>query len=264
MNELININYDSERPTVLGRDLHKLLEVKTAYKDWFPRMVEYGFTEGIDFNPLKIERVQMEGTRSVTREVQDHQLTLDMAKEICMLQRTERGKQARQYFIQIEKDWNSPEKVLERARMIEDQKRLAIRNELKTHNKALADAAHDAGVTESIDYAIFQNKGYQGLYGGMTRKDIHEHKGLKKNQDILDHMGSTELAANLFRATQTEEKLRRENIRGKEKANQTHYDVGAKVRKTMQEISGTMPEDLPTPEKSIKQIEREQKKLPKK
>lgn len=261
MDELIKINYDSDKPTILGRDLHELLEVKTAYKDWFPRMVEYGFTEGVDFNPLKIERVQMEGTRYVTREMQDHQLTIDMAKEICMLQRTEKGKQARQYFIQIEKDWNSPERVLERARRIEDRKRLSIRNELKTHNKALADAAHDAGVIESRDYAIFQNRGYQGLYGGMGRKEIHQHKGLKKSQDILDHMGSTELAANLFRATQTEEKLRKEQIRGKEQANQTHYEVGAKVRKTMQEISGTLPEDLPTPEKSIKQIEREQKKL---
>lgn len=260
MNELININYDSERPTVLGRDLHKLLEVKTPYTQWFDRMCEYGFTENIDFISFSQNSEKPQGGRPT----QDHQLTIDMAKEICMLQRTERGKQARQYFIQIEKDWNSPEKVLERARMIEDQKRLAIRNELKTHNKALADAAHDAGVTQPIDYAIFQNKGYQGLYGGMTRKDIHAHKGLKKNQDILDHMGSTELAANLFRATQTEEKLRRENIQGKERANQTHYDVGLKVRKTMQEISGTMPEDLPTPEKSIKQIEKEQKKLPKK
>lgn len=261
MDELIKINYDSDKPTILGRDLHELLEVKTAYKDWFPRMVEYGFTEGVDFNPLKIERVQMEGTRYVTREMQDHQLTIDMAKEICMLQRTEKGKQARQYFIQIEKDWNSPERVLERARRIEDRKRLSIRNELKTHNKALADAAHDAGVIESRDYAIFQNRGYQGLYGGMGRKEIHQHKGLKKSQDILDHMGSTELAANLFRATQTEEKLRKEQIHGKEQANQTHYEVGAKVRRTMQEISGTLPEDLPTPEKSIKQIEREQKKL---
>ena len=104
MDEFIKINYDSDRPTILGRDLHELLEVKTAYKDWFPRMVEYGFTEGVDFNPLKIERVQMEGTRYVTREMQDHQLTIDMAKEICMLQRTEKGKQARQYFIQIEAD----------------------------------------------------------------------------------------------------------------------------------------------------------------
>ena len=261
MRELIAINYDSDRPTVLGRDLHELLEVKTAYKDWFPRMVKYGFTEGVDFNPLKIERVQLEGARNVTREVQDHQLTLDMAKEICMLQRTEKGKQARQYFIQIEKDWNSPEKVLERARMIEERKRLSIRKELKNHNKALADAAHDAGVTESRDYAIFQNKGYQGLYGGMGRKEIHTHKGLKKSKDILDHMGSTELAANLFRATQTEERLRNEKIKGKENANQTHYFVGAKVRQTMLELGGVAPEDLPTPEKSIKQIEREQKKL---
>lgn len=117
------------------------------------------------------------------------------------------------------------------------------------------------GVKDPRDYAIFQNKGYQGLYGGLGRKEIHARKGLKKNQDILDHMGSTELAANLFRATQTDEKLRREQIVGKEAANQTHYEVGKKVRQTIKELGGTMPEDLPTPQKSIKQIEREQKKL---
>ena len=98
----------------------------------------------------------------------------------------------------------------------EDQKRLAVRNELITHNKSLADAARGAGVTSHLDYAIFQNKGYQGLHGGLGAKEIHAHKGLKKSQKILDHMGSTELAANLFRATQTDEKLRRENIKGKE------------------------------------------------
>ena len=141
--------------------------------------------------------------------------------------------------------------------MSEDQKRLAIRNEMKRHNIALADAAHDAGVIEPKDYAIFQNKGYQGLYGGLGVKEIHARKGLKKSQKILDHMGSTELAANLFRATQTEEKLRRENIQGKAAANQTHYDVGRKGRQTIQELGGTMPEDLPTPEKSVQQIERE-------
>ena len=141
--------------------------------------------------------------------------------------------------------------------MSEDQKRLAIRNEMKRHNIALADAAHDAGVIEPKDYAIFQNKGYQGLYGGLGVKEIHARKGLKKSQKILDHMGSTELAANLFRATQTEEKLRRENIQGKAAANQTHYEVGRKVRQTIQELGGTMPEDLPTPEKSVQQIERE-------
>ena len=99
-----------------------------------------------------------------------------------------------------------------------------------------------------------------GLYGGLGVKEIHERKGLKKSQKILDHMGSTELAANLFRATQTDEKLRREQIQGKEAANQTHYEVGRKVRQTIRELGGTMPEDLPTPEKSIKQIAKEQEK----
>lgn len=142
----------------------------------------------------------------------------------------------------------------------EDQKRLAIRKEMIAHNKSLAEAAQMAGVEAGRDFAIFQNKGYQGLYGGLGVKEIHERKGLKKNEKILDHMGSTELAANLFRATQTDEKLRRENTRGKEKANQTHYEVGRKVRQTIAELGGTMPEDLPTPEKSIKQIESEQKR----
>lgn len=142
----------------------------------------------------------------------------------------------------------------------EDQKRLAIRKEMKAHNKSLAEAAQKAGVIKSYDFAIFQNYGYQGLYGGLGAKEIHARKGFKENEQILDHMGSTELAANLFRATQTDEKLRRENIRGKEKANQTHYEVGRKVRQTIAELGGTMPEDLPTPKKSIRQIESEQKK----
>lgn len=144
--------------------------------------------------------------------------------------------------------------------LTENQKRLAIRNEMIAHNKSLAEAAQMAGIVEPIDYAIFQNMGYRGLYGGLGMKDIHARKGLKKSQKILDHMGSTELAANLFRATQTDEKIRRENIRGKEKANQTHYEVGAKVRETIRELGGTMPEDLPTPDKSIQQIAREQEK----
>lgn len=143
----------------------------------------------------------------------------------------------------------------------EDEKRLFLRNELAKHNAQLASAAKDAGVLDSKDYAIFQNYGYKGLYGGLDAKAIHTHKGLKKSQKILDHMGSTELAANLFRATQTEDKLRREQIQGKQKANQTHYQVGAKVRQTIKELGGTMPEDLPTVE-SIKSIEKkEQKKL---
>lgn len=142
----------------------------------------------------------------------------------------------------------------------EEEKRLFLRTEMLKHNSLLASAAKDAGVIDSKDYAVFQNWGYQGLYGGMKAKDIHQRKGLKKSQKILDHMGSTELAANLFRATQTEEKLRRENIKSKQRANQTHYEVGAKVRQTIKELGGTMPEDLPTVE-SIKIVEKKQKLL---
>jgi len=141
----------------------------------------------------------------------------------------------------------------------EEEKRIFLRNELKTHNIQLAEAAKGAGVIEPIDYAIFQNHGYMGLYGGLDAKGIHSRKGLKKSQNILDYMGSTELAANLFRATQTEEKLRREEIKGKHEANATHYDVGKKVRQTIRELGGTMPENLPT-EESIKEIENKIKK----
>ena len=142
----------------------------------------------------------------------------------------------------------------------EDQKRIAIRQEMKEHNKMLVAAAKDAGVETTLDYAIFQNYGYMGLYGGLKASDIKERKGLKKSQDILYYMGYEELAANLFRATQTEAKLRRENIQGKQEANKTHFEVGKKVRDTIKDLGGTMPEDLPTPEKSIQQLEREQKK----
>jgi DNA-damage-inducible protein D len=153
------------------------------------------------------------------------------------------------------------ELIDEYEQLTEDQKRLAVRREMTEHNKSLAEAAQMAGVTDPKDYAVFQNKGYQGLYGGLGQKEIHQKKGLKKSQKILDHMGSTELAANLFRATQTDEKLRRDNIRGKKEANQTHYNVGKKVRDTISELGGTMPEDLPTPDKSIKQIENNQNQI---
>ena len=128
---------------------------------------------------------------------------------------------------------------------------------MREHNKSLAEAAKNAGIINPIDYAIFQNRGYQGLYGGLGAKEIHARKGLKKNQQILDHMGSTELAANLFRATQTDEKLRRDQVMGKKEAGDVHFEVGKKVRQTIAELGGTMPEDLPTPQKSIKQLEKE-------
>jgi DNA-damage-inducible protein D len=130
----------------------------------------------------------------------------------------------------------------------EDQKRVLLRDEIKEHNKHLASAAKGAGVVEPLDFAIFQTYGYKGLYGGLDRPGIQRAKGLRSKQNILDHMGSTELAANLFRATQTEDKLRREKIRGKEAANSTHYEVGRKVRQAIKDIGGTMPEHLPAAE----------------
>jgi len=142
----------------------------------------------------------------------------------------------------------------------EEEKRIFLRTEMSKHNTYLAAAAKNAGVQDGLDYAIFQNHGYMGLYGGLDAKGIHKKKNLKKSQHILDHMGSTELAANLFRATQTEDKLRNENIQGKQKANQTHLEVGRKVRQTIKEIGGTMPENLPVAD-SIRSV---QKKLDKK
>jgi DNA-damage-inducible protein D len=142
---------------------------------------------------------------------------------------------------------------------IEEERRILLREEIRRHNVQLSDAAKGAGVVEPIDYAIFQNHGYMGLYGGLKMEDIHRRKRLKKSQKILDHMGSTELAANLFRATQAEEKLRRDNVRGKGAANRTHREVGAKVRQTIRELGGTMPENLPVAE-SIKKIETKQRK----
>ena len=122
MNELINIKTnETGEPSVSGRELHEFLGVETPYRKWIPRMIEYGFTEGKDFNTDKNVRVGEEGNREVARELTDHLLTIDMAKEIAMIQRTERGKQARQYFIQVEKDYNSPEKIMARALRIAEK-----------------------------------------------------------------------------------------------------------------------------------------------
>lgn len=134
MNELIKVSYENDNPTVLARDLHDFLEVSTKYADWFPRMCEYGFSKGTDFNPLKNERVQNEGGRTVTRTVDDAQLTISMAKEICMIQRNNKGKIARQYFLKLEEAWNTPESVMARAIKMADAKI----NSLQTVNLELA------------------------------------------------------------------------------------------------------------------------------
>lgn len=126
MNELIKVDYtNSTRPTVLGRDLHEMLEVKTAYKDWFPRMCEYGFEEGKDFCSILSEST---GGRPAT----DHQLTIAMAKELCMLQRTEKGKQCRQYLIAIEEAWNTPDQLMARALRVADETIKSLTAELES------------------------------------------------------------------------------------------------------------------------------------
>ena len=122
MNEIITVNYDNEQPTVSARELHEFLEVGADFRHWFPRMCEYGFEQGRDFNPVKFDRVQYEGNREVRRTVDDAAITIDMAKELCMLQRNDKGKQARQYFLQLERDWNSPEKVMARAFQIANKR----------------------------------------------------------------------------------------------------------------------------------------------
>lgn len=246
-----------------ARDLQEILE----YSEWrnFSKIIEKAktaceasgnavFSEFVDVNKL------VDVGASLQRTIQDIVLSRyacyliamngDPRKEVIALAQT--------YF--AVKTHEQEQLELQK----EDSLHLQIRQDIKEHNISLAEAANQAGIKEPKDYAIFQNEGYKGLYGGLGVKQIHAKKGLKKSQKILDHMGSTELAANLFRATQTDEKLRREGIKGKENANKVHHDVGAKVRQTIKELGGTMPEDLDTPKKSIQQIKKEsQKKLSK-
>lgn len=132
MNEIkisVSVNFDDEIPTVSGRELHAALMVDTRYIDWFKRMCEYGFVEGKDFNLLKFEKVQIEGKRRVSRMIIDHQITIDMAKELCMIQRSEVGKRCREYFLEIEKKWNSPDAVIARALQFANKQLELVRGE---------------------------------------------------------------------------------------------------------------------------------------
>ena len=166
--ELIPISYDSDRPTVSARELHKFLEVGTKFQDWFPRMAEYGFVEGVDFNPLKIENVPSQ-KRERTYSITDYQLTIDMAKELCMIQRTEKGKQARQYFIQVEKNWNSPEQVMARALKMAD----AQMTLLKGKNKQLTEKVEQDKPKVNLANQISQSKDTISI--GKLAKVVHDN-----------------------------------------------------------------------------------------
>ena len=183
---LIPINYDSDRPTVSARELHKFLEVGTAFKDWFPRMAEYGFSESIDFNPLKIEQVQNEGGRQVRRELADYQLTIDMAKELCMIQRNERGKQARQYFIAVENSWNDPATVMARALKLADAKIGRLESKVEQDRPKVLFADSVAGSKTSIlirDLAkMISQNGYE-----IGEKRLFEW--LRKNEYLISKFG---------------------------------------------------------------------------
>jgi hypothetical protein len=175
----------------------------------------------------------------------------DPEKEIVALGQT--------YFaVQTRRQEMADEDAL--AGLTENQQRLLIRNQLSLHNVQLAETASQAGVITAKEFAIFQDHGYTGLYGGLKARDIHMHKGLKKSQKILDHMNSAELAANLFRSTQAEERIRNKRIQTKEGANQEHLQTGQEIRELIARGGGTMPEDQPTPEKSIQQLQRENQK----
>ncbi|MCF8469733.1 MAG: DNA damage-inducible protein D [Parvibaculum sp.] len=241
-----------------ARDLQELL----AYSKWdnFLEVVQkaksacMGSGQNVENHFADVRKMVSIGS-GAEREIEDIRLT----RYACYLiaQNGDARKTtiafAQAYFaIQTRRQEIADEDAAQHVALSEDQKRILLRDEIKEHNKNLASAAKGAGVVQPIDFAIFQTSGYKGLYGGLDRLGIQRKKGLRAKQNILDHMGSTELAANLFRATQTEEKLRRENIKGKDAANAAHYEVGRKVRDTIREIGGTMPEDLPPAEDIVK------------
>lgn len=196
MNELLKVNYDNDRITLSARELHEFLEVKTSFKDWFPRMCEYGFNESQDFNPLKNEQVRLEGNRQVKRTVQDYEITLDMAKEIAMIQRSDKGKEVRQYFLELERRWNSPEAVMNRALEYSRKQVKALMEENKELKpKALfadaVSASNESILIGQLAKLIRQNGyeiGQNRLFEWMRENEYLIKKGERYNQPTQKSM----------------------------------------------------------------------------
>lgn len=203
MNELLKVNYDNDRITLSARELHEFLEVKTSFKDWFPRMCEYGFNENQDFNPLKNEQVRLEGNRQVKRTVQDYEITLDMAKEIAMIQRSDKGKEVRQYFLELERRWNSPEAVMNRAleysrkqvKALMEEKQGLIEENKELKPKALfadaVSASNESILIGQLAKLIRQNGyeiGQNRLFEWMRENEYLIKKGERYNQPTQKSM----------------------------------------------------------------------------
>lgn len=248
-----------------ARDLQRLLGY-LEYRNFQPVILKAMGSCKTSNQPVENHFVQVhemvEIGSNARREVSNYKLTRyasyliaqngDSSKQAIAFAQTYFAIQTRRQEIQAEaENTYTP--------LSEDQKRLLLRDEIKTHNKNLASAAKGAGVISPLDFAVFQTFGYKGLYGGLDKSGIQRKKCLKTKEALLDHMGSTELAANLFRATQTEEKLRREQTKGKNRANELHFEVGKRVRQTIRDLGGTMPENLP-PAENIEKVAKRLKK----
>jgi DNA-damage-inducible protein D len=255
---------DGDREFWKARELSKLL----GYSHWdnFEKVIAKAKI-ACEFNGHQVEQEFHEttkqrkvGSKGGTASIRDVELTRyacymivlssDSAKPIVGLAKDYFAQQTRRQELADEQTF---------AQLSEDEKRLIYRAQLALYNRRLAQTAHEAGVKTTQEHADFANAGYKGLYGGLTENDIHALKQLAPGEEISDWMDSEELGANIFRATQTDAAIKRGNIKGKEQANATHFTVGRKVREfIINELGGTPPEQLTTPEKSIKQLEREE------
>lgn len=257
---------DGEREYWLARELHKVL----GYDRWenFEKVIAKAKVacqyngEDVDLNFRETTKISRVGSRKAARSIRD----VELSRYACYLvvQNSDSSKpivaHAMGYFaVQTQRQELADADTF--AQLSEDEKRLIYRAQLSLYNRRLAETAHQAGVITPQDHADFANEGYKGLYGGLTENDIHALKKLAPNDEISNWMGAEELADNIFRAAQTDAAMKREHIQGKKRANATHFTVGRKVREfIIHELGGTAPEDLPTPAKSIQQLQREEEK----